>query len=339
MEDQDATSSYKPIHILVTGASGYLGQHVLQKLLTTPPPDGVFYQITALCYSKSDMLRDALEKVLLAERIKAVRVESVDLSDADSVKKLLFSQWVTDDDDLQPKVDICLHLAAMSSPRACEQTPNIAKQVNIPVPFFELLKQQNAKLIALSTDQVFDGTLSSVGGQCYDEHSVAKPCNIYGQTKLDMEQYLQTNYKDSIILRSSIILGPKAPYIPAHDTFLHFIAGRDEPTTYFTNEIRSVVSTQHVCTTLQWMVDHYASSSPAPSGGVYHMGGPAAVSRYDMALAVLQHLKSNKQLAVQAKQTNPRSPLNISMSSQKLFELTKIEHIPVDLKGLVEYTL
>ncbi len=249
----------------------------------------------------------------------SVAAHQLDLTDAMSVET-----WLQ-----QNPVDLCIHTAALSVPRLCELDPERARQINVPVAFFNALAITHARIIALSTDQVYDGDPNIAP---YDESSPAEPVNVYGKTKLDMEQYILSQFPPNraVILRSSIILGPKAPLLPeqAHSTFLHFIQGRKEQdTTFFTDECRSVISVADVVNVLQWFIDpdQHNVETTNHQTPIYNLGGPDRVSRYDMAVAVFDHLGYDKKhIQADRKASQPRqpnevtSPLDISMNSSKL---------------------
>lgn len=46
------------------------------------------------------------------------------------------------------------------------------------------------------------------------EEDVCEPVNLYGQTKLDMENLIKEKMRCYVILRSSMIYGPPVPYLP-----------------------------------------------------------------------------------------------------------------------------
>ena len=218
-------------------------------------------------------------------------------------------------------------------------------------------------IVALSTDQVYDGTgvvvSPELGVDGYYVEDGSKgvnfdtnpPANVYGKTKLKMERYLQEHHADLFIaLRSSIIIGPKAPIDGSHvhDTFLHFVQSRKEQeTTYFDNEYRTVLSVSHVIATLNWMIQNFSlradadadgSSSLKQYAGIYNLGGKCRANRVDLARAVFDHFGFDKKYVVATKQTSPTSPLDISMDSRKLHQLTGFEAQPNTLKELVQLT-
>ena len=102
-------------HIVLTGASGYLGQHILHSFLTNPPPPDHVYKITAL-YHKCPGFVEAVQRVSYASGIQVNAVSSLNLMDAMQIQEWKASL-------LDDPIDICIHTAAVSSPRACEVDP------------------------------------------------------------------------------------------------------------------------------------------------------------------------------------------------------------------------
>jgi dTDP-4-dehydrorhamnose reductase len=208
---------------------------------------------------------------------------------------------------------VCIHTAALSNPRQCQQDAARAHTLNVPTAFFDACQARGCAMICLSTDQVYCGSCPPyTDDEQQAERSTAslRPVNVYGATKLAMEQsVLQCPSKDapSVILRSSINLGREAPILPehAHDTFLHFCASRQGvETEFYTDERRTVVSVDDVIASIHWFVRdscrrlpvvHVSTKDdigtmPPPVTGIFNMGGPTSVSRFDMARAVFEHL-------------------------------------------------
>ena len=148
------------------------------------------------------------------------------------------------------------------------------------------------------------------------------------------KQHKQQQQKSSSMLfalRSSIMLGPKAPIQPngVHGTFLDFVKSRGEnnqETTFFTNEFRNVVRVDFVLQTINDIItkrivmdnDNTCNTAADPMPVVFNMGGPESVSRMDMAKAVFTKFGYDHKLLLPTKQTSPLSPLDISMDSSFL---------------------
>jgi dTDP-4-dehydrorhamnose reductase len=318
-------------HILLTGASGFLGQHLLDHFMKFPPSDST-YKITALYHKSENFAKAIAEWPSCPPNVQIVPMicDLVEFS-------------------ISEKFDVCIHTAALSSPRVCQQDPEKAIALNVPLNFLKATKK--VPIIVLSTDQVYDGKQNvdpNKSRRFYNEDTATRnPLNVYAQTKVQLEQALQeirAETTPTAILRSSIILGPNAPISPddAHDTFMHFCATRqNQETDLWVNEHRTVVSVGHVCRVIDSMVQQYTSSSPKESTGsyqIFNMGGPLRLNRYDMATAVFEHFGwESKGILKKAEQTAPTVPLDISMDSTKLQEWTDIVYQPDTLKELVEY--
>ena len=265
-----------------------------------------------------------------------VQVHTLDLTNADNVQA-----WIA---HYAPQMDVCIHSAALSVPPLCQADPQTAQALNVPSVFLEGLAQHDVSIIALSTDQVYDG--ESNPKPYYSETSPVAPLNTYGTTKVQLEECLgklSQKYSNSkkqlttVALRSSIMLGPKAPILgdQAHATFLHFCAGRqDQETTFYTDECRSVIAVDNVVDVLRWfasacLLQNGDDKNSPPNanvvvGGVYNMGGPERVSRYDMAQAVFRHFGYDEEKLVAAEKASlpsqeVKSPLDIAMDSSKLY--------------------
>jgi dTDP-4-dehydrorhamnose reductase len=308
--------------IVITGASGYLGQHLLNAFLTDPPlqtqADGTSspsnYHIYALSRSAQGF-PDAVRAVPCASNV-TVTIECLDLTDSEKVSK-----WVERHSDL----DVCVHTAAMSNPKLCQEQADVARACNVPAVFFDSLRKHSVKIIAFSTDQVYDGAHAP-----YRETDSAGPCNVYGQSKLEMEDYLlSSSISNATILRSSIMLGSKAPILPsiAHGTFLHFCQGREGiETDFYTDERRSVVAVADVVAVIQWLV---ANDNAVALAGTFNLGGTQSVSRLEMAEAVFSYSGYDKRYLIAKEKAALKdppqvpSPLDISMDNSKITELTQ----------------
>jgi len=330
--------------ILITGSSGYLGQHLLHSLLSSNSSSSNNHEIYALFNSSSTFEQDvsnkhAQEKSVPSHNVKFTLLKLDLTNDEETVKTTI--------QNLKPHV--CIHLAAISSPAIAQRNPDLANALNCPQVLFTCCKELGAQIIALSTDQVYDGDKKcnkkkrvdndyqqeqkSSSSSLYLETDEAKPVNIYGQTKINMEQYLQTHLPTtSVSLRSSIIMGPHVPYGNCKSTFLHFIRSRMESnakTTYWMDECRNVISVYDMIQVIMWFVQNGITSENA---GIYNVGGKDSVSRYDMALDVIKYFGGEQQEFVEGlykskeeekKAGNDdanalRSPLDISMDSSKV---------------------
>jgi nucleoside-diphosphate-sugar epimerase len=354
------------VKILITGSSGYLGQHLLhalirKKVLSSESDDNNNIEIYATYGSMQgfhDQVMSSLNDSSLSSHDDAIYNDNNNNNDNNNDNDIdnrathnvhVDKLDLTNSKDVQAYVlsngpfNLCYHLAAISSPRVCQGNEEKTQCTNIPKHLFSQLRSMKTPIIALSTDQVYCGAQQA----SYVEEGKAKklppPVNIYAQSKLDMESVLYNYHSDQVqqhsesesqsspvvCLRSSIILGPLAPFGGAHSTFLHFCQSRHgQQTTFYTDEIRSVVAVRDVVQVLLYFFTMVQTKQSFASG-VYNMGGSDHdISRMDMARAVAKECSFSDDVFIAAEKSkivpgpnDVPSPLNISMNSTKLEEL------------------
>jgi len=293
--------------VLITGASGYLGQHLLASLAKEGR-----YELHGT-YSSNTAFADDWGDVCKCHKLH--------LDDAAAVSELMAS--------LKP--DVVVHLGAVSSPNVAEKDPQRTHAINSPTALIDGLAP-HASLVALSTDQVYDGAHAP-----YTETDPARPVNVYGASKLAFERALLESPAGgrSIALRMSLLLGPPAPkrskkmgsFLQDCDRMLSSGTAHS----FFDNEYRSVVALDDVLHVLHWAVGGGAAASP----GVYNMGGPAAPSRADIARAVAHH-RGHSVAGINAIPRPPptagqaASPPNIAMDSTRLERAAGLRFRPLE---------
>ena len=120
--------------------------------------------------------------------------EELDLSSQDSIDNYFDNNYF----------DIIINCAAYTAVDKAEEEQELANQINhlAVKQLAKIAKAQQAKLINISTDYVFDGE----SDKPYTEADATNPINIYGKTKLAGEQAIQETMPNSaIIIRTSWI--------------------------------------------------------------------------------------------------------------------------------------
>ena len=149
--------------ILVTGSTGQLGQSIKAIAADYPDYDFVF-----------------------ANR------KQLDLSNKANITNFFEHQTF----------DVIINCAAYTAVDKAESEPELANQINhlAVQKLAKMAKQQNVKLIHISTDYVYNGEQY----RPYLETDEAAPHGVYGQTKLRGEQAIQNTLKNNaIIIRTS----------------------------------------------------------------------------------------------------------------------------------------
>ncbi len=135
-----------------------------------------------------------------------------------------------------------------------------------------------ARLVALSTDLVFDGSQAF-----YTEDSPPQPAanSPYGQAKLDAERALASICPDALIVRTSLIYD----FDPANAQVAWMLATleRGETLRLYTDQIRCPIWAVNLADCLVDLVSK-------PVSGLLHVVGPEPVSRYDLGTALLDAL-------------------------------------------------
>eukprot|EP00968_Pinguiococcus_pyrenoidosus_P019171 scaffold2038_cov259-Pinguiococcus_pyrenoidosus.AAC.4 len=329
-----------PPAVLVLGGASYLAQFLLQEL-TSPAAELEAWEVH-FTFRNS---------VVVVPQATGHRV---DLTDAGAVASLLRS--------LNPSVVV--NCAAMTSIGECEKNPQEALRANVLTGVFEALRDQDgsALLLQLSTDQVYDGTDAP-----YEETSLANPVNHYGRTKLLCEDTIASEGLRAVILRSSNILGPPAPYTQ-QGKFLQWLDGalaqasagfregahgnKDEApvperVTLWEDEFRNFVWVTDICHVVKTAVLKEAAGvstelNPAEGMQIFNMGGPQRLSRVDVG-RILCEARGYAPDAIQPvcryengeqKNAGPRNPQDISMISDKLLQACGVEAFTTLQAGL-----
>ena len=205
----------------------------------------------------------------------------------------------------QYKLDGIIHLAAISDVNVCEEDPKGSAAINVAasLDLAKYAKSKNIPFVFASTDQVFDGEKGN-----YTIQDEAKPLNQYGSQKFKAENQIYQVYANSVICRLSLMLGAHGGY---EKTFVENLkAGKTQ--TLFTDEIRSVAKVEDVCSNLLKALSW--------KGGIYHLGGPKAMNRYELGNALAEKygldkglIKAGLQSDVQMKAARPK---DVSMVSK-----------------------
>ncbi|NGM64759.1 SDR family oxidoreductase [Sphingobacterium sp. SGR-19] len=164
--------------ILITGANGFLGQKLMEKLVNMQ-----HYRVIATSKSENrNFIREGYT------------YRSCNFTDSAALRSLL--------EEVHP--DHIIHTAAMSSVEACENDPALCEKVNIEA-VYQLGKycaQYDKHLVHLSTDFVFDGKEGP-----YKEDHKTNPCNAYGKSKAASETRLLSTTCRTAILRTILVYG------------------------------------------------------------------------------------------------------------------------------------
>lgn len=230
------------MRIVVTGASGQLGSHLLERL--TEDPHEVF------AWSGP------------APRVGGnLPLRAVDLTDALAVAAAL--------DEADP--DVVIHLAAISSTEGAYRDPKLAAAVNVAGTrlLTDWATRHGRRVLYTSSDLVFDGSRS-----WYREGDPAVPILEYGRTKLHAEPAVRATAR-GLVARLSLLYGAsrsgKAGYFDRAMAALRAAT----PQSFFIDEFRTPLDFDTAAGILIGLAESDAT-------GLIHVGGTERLSRFEL---------------------------------------------------------
>jgi UDP-glucose 4-epimerase len=153
-----------PRRILVTGGAGFIGSHLVERLVTAGQRVAVF-----------DDLSRGRREWLHAE----AELHEVDVRDGDAVVRAI----------AQAAPDVAVHLAAMHFIPAVDGAPELAWDVNVNATrtLLEALAHRPPELLLFaSTAAVYPDTRGPIAEACPPD-----PLDLYGKTKLEGERLVR----------------------------------------------------------------------------------------------------------------------------------------------------
>lgn len=224
--------------------------------------------------------------------------------------------------------DIVVHCAALSNTWYCEQHPEESHRVNVQgtVRIAKACKVTGAKLIFMSSDQVYNGT-PLLGA--LKEEDVLQPVNIYGQHKLECEQRAQWNLPDSVGLRLTWMYDLPNSSMKLNSNILvniHEALAVGNPIKAATHEYRGVTNV--------WEVVKNIEKAISLPGGIYNFGSGNTQNSYELfqQAAKLMGIKEAQNLILPDEERFCNEPRNLTMDCS-LIEAHGI-HFPDSIEGI-----
>ena len=231
--------------ILVTGSSGQLGQSL--KAIANNYPDYVFTFAT-----RADL----------------------DLSNEQSIVDYFQHHHV----------DLIVNCAAYTAVDKAESEPELANQINhlAVKQLAEIARQQNAKLIHISTDYVFNGQQY----RPYIENDVVDPQSVYGESKLKGEQaLLEALPTNGLIIRTSWVYSAYGNNFVK--TMLRLGRERDSLNVIF-DQVGTPTYAGDLAEAIMAIVNTETFNQHKVTTEVYHYSNEGVCSWYDFAKTIFE---------------------------------------------------
>ncbi|MBI3607917.1 MAG: dTDP-4-dehydrorhamnose reductase [Nitrospirae bacterium] len=206
----------------------------------------------------------ALRRILSAYDLVAPSESEADISDP-RVARLIA--------DARP--DLVIHTAAYTDVDGAEAHPDRAFAVNAlgSRHVAQGAADARARLIAVSTDYVYDGTKDGP----YREDDPVAPLGMYGASKLEGEREILKAKPDAVILRTAWLYGEGKNFV---ETILRLARERDE--------LRIVDDQRGSPTAAADLATVIAALWRTPCTGVYHAVNAGACSWFEFAREILR---------------------------------------------------
>lgn len=208
--------------------------------------------------------------------------EDIEVSDIDSVSSVLKNI----------KADAVINTAAMHNVEKCEADPKLSFLVNGigPRNLAFICNDTNSLLVHISTDYVFDGKKQAP----YLEDDATSPLNVYGNTKVSGEQFVQSIAEKYFVVRTSGIYGDHPCRAKGGLNFVELMLklAKEKPELRVVNdEILTPTSTKEISRQLARLLNH-------DGYGLYHATAEGSCSWYEFAKKIFELSKLTPNLNI-----------------------------------------
>ena len=235
--------------------------------------------------------------------------EELDLSSTDSITSYFNHN----------NFDIIINCAAHTAVDKAEEEAVLANQINhlAVAQLAQIAKTQQAKLIHVSTDYVFDGE----SDKPYTETDETNPINVYGKTKLAGEKALQKIMPtDAIIIRTSWVYSEYGNNFVK--TMLRLGKQRDE-LSVVGDQIGSPTYATDLANAILKIIQNKAFKEVEQETQVYHYSNAGEISWYEFAKEIFKLAGiqcSVSPITTEQYPTPAKRPKNTLMNKDKIAE-------------------
>jgi len=215
--------------------------------------------------------------------------------------------------------DTIINCAAYTAVDKAEKEAVLANQINhlAVSQLAQIAKNQQAKLIHISTDYIFDGE----SDKSYIETDETNPINVYGRTKLAGEQALQKVMPtDAIIIRTSWVYSEHGNNFVK--TMLRLGSERDE-LNVVSDQIGSPTYATDLANSILDIVKNKAFKGVGQETQIYHYSNEGEISWYEFAKEIfeLADIQCNvTPITTERYLTPAKRPKNTLMNKDKIAE-------------------
>ena len=275
--------------ILITGANGFIATYLIKRLLKI--------KMEIIATGKGPKRQHFEDGQFI--------YEPLDFTD-ESATAALFDKY---------KPHVVIHCGAMAKPDECELNKEAAFSVNVTGTknLLNNAAKHRSFFIFVSTDFVFAGE-----NKTYTEEDRPAPVNYYGLTKLLAENEVQEYPYLWSILRPVLVYGKPSA---GRDNLLTFTANalkQNKELNIFNDQLRTPTYVEDVAFAIEKMMERKAT-------GIFHIAGPDALTPYNIAVIVANHLHLAEKLIKKATAATFHQPAK--RPPQTTFDISKAKNI------------
>ena len=243
------------MNILVTGANGQLGNEM--RIISKKTSDN---------YTFTDVVE-----------VEGVETTILDITDAEAVKGMVKGKCI----------QCIVNCAAYTNVDKAESNEALCRKLNADAPriLAEAMKEVGGLLVQISTDYVF-------GGDPYNtpcrENQKGTPTGVYGKTKLEGEQNIETVDCDYVIIRTAWLYSEFGHNFVK--TMLNLTATKPKLTVVF-DQAGSPTYAYDLATAIKTVLADYEKECPKAvysKKGIYHFSNEGVCSWFDFTKKIAE---------------------------------------------------
>ncbi|MEE8418201.1 MAG: SDR family oxidoreductase [candidate division Zixibacteria bacterium] len=285
--------------IIITGAAGLLGQHLIRCLKSDKNHDSDF-SILSIDKAANPFKQSA-----------NLRYIQTDLIEFDPLKSAI--------EDFKP--DLIFNCASYNDVDGAEENKKLADDINVHL-VENLLELSPKKIIHFSSDYVFNGLHGP-----YSEEDTPLPINHYGQTKYRSERILTESGGNHLIIRSNVLYGTGTDIRPNFVTWLIGSLRRNERVRIVTDQFGNPTYAGN-------LAEAAIEAARMDFTGILHIAGKDYLSRYEAALKAAAFFNLDSKMItpiITEKLSQPaRRPLRAGLTIDKAGKLLKTGLLGLD---------
>lgn len=197
--------------------------------------------------------------------------------------------------------DAIVNCAAVSAPEQCDAHPALAQAMNVALPALlaRLAHHVSARLVHISSEQVFDGARSTP----YAPGDAPSPINLYARQKIESERAVHAAAPEfAVTVRAPLLMGNSlGGKRSLHERLLADWAAGKTPKLY-TDEFRQPCTAENLAEALLEL------SERRDLRGVFHWAGAELLSRHEIGRRVREHFRLSEQQAPLVAVTRAETP-------------------------------